>query len=293
MPDPLVDVLLAVAGARLAEAASLAADAAAADPADPLAAALAAALGRNRTDVYATPAGFQAFIDNASNVELYDATIGHLRAIHHRVRPASVVDVGCGDGRVTVSVLADGVSEIHLVEPSGEMLSQAVGRAGWPVAPTAHHTDLAGFVASLAAAARFDLVQSTFAMHTVPSDERIELAAGLRPHLDRLVIVEFDVPAFADRSREHARYAVDRYRTGVAEYVSHPTAIEGFLMPVLLGQFEPDGVRHTYEGPAQQWRRDLERAGYGVSIEAFHPYWWGPTVCIEAVAHPHTATPAG
>jgi hypothetical protein len=43
------------------------------------------------------------------------------------VAPATVVDVGAGDGRVTEAVVGEAVAEIHLVEPSAELLRQAGG----------------------------------------------------------------------------------------------------------------------------------------------------------------------
>jgi SAM-dependent methyltransferase len=240
------------------------------------------ALRSTGRDVYATPDGFRAFIDNASNVALYRATIDHLSRRHRELLPTSVVDIGCGDGRVTHACLAPGVSAVHLVEPSDALMSDALGRTEWPVVPTAHTTDLTGFVSSLGPTDRFAIVQSTFALHTIAPGERSRALASLHAHTNRLIVVDFDIPEFADRSREHAEYAIERYRIGVAEYAGIPAAISGFLMPVLLGQFEATAARHTFEQPVARWIEDLAAAGFDPRVEMIHDYWWGPAFCMEA-----------
>lgn len=277
-----MDALLAVADGDRAGAIAIVERCAVGDPSDRLAGAMLDALRSTRGDVYATPDGFRAFIDNASNVALYDATITHLRQRHHELRPESVVDIGCGDGRVTHACLAPGVSAVHLVEPSEALLHEATTRTGWPVAPKPHCTDLSGFVVSLAPDARFTVVQSTFALHTIAPDERHRALASLRSHTDRLIVVDFDVPAFVDHSSEHAEYAIERYRVGVAEYAEIPAAVSGFLMPVLLGQFEAGATRHTFEQPVDRWIEDLAAAGFDPTVEIIHDYWWGPAFCLEA-----------
>ncbi len=240
------------------------------------------ALRSHGDDVYASPDGFRTFIDNASNVALYDTTIAHLRRRHSELMPATVVDIGCGDGRVTHACLPLTVSSVHLVEPSEALLGSALERSDWRVAPTPHATDLAGFVASLGPGDHFSVVQSTFALHTIAPDERNRALASLRARIDRLIIVDFDVPAFGDRSREHAEYVIDRYRIGCAEYAEFPAAISGFLMPVLLGQFEAGATRHTFEQPVDRWIDDLTSVGFVPKVEVIHDYWWGPAFCLEA-----------
>lgn len=254
----------------------------AAHPSDLLAASMLDALRSTSSDVYATPGGFRAFIDNASNVALYDATIGQLRRRHHELRPTSVLDIGCGDGRVTHACLAPDVSAVHLVEPSESLLDEALARTDWAVTPTPHCADLSEFVATLDAAGHFALVQSTFALHTIAPAERSRALASLRAHTDRLIVVDFDVPAFADRSRQHADYAIERYRIGVGEYAGIPEAISGFLMPVLLGQFDPGATRHTFEQPVARWIDEVAAAGFDPTVEIIDDYWWGSAFCLEA-----------
>jgi SAM-dependent methyltransferase len=278
----LVDALCEVANGDRRAATTTVERYVAAHPSDLLAASMLDALRSTSSDVYATPDGFRAFIDNASNVTLYDATIDHLRRRHDELRPTSVVDIGCGDGRVTHACLALDVSAVHLVEPSESLLGDALARTDWPVTPTRHCTDLSEFVATLDAADHFALVQSTFALHTIAPAERGRALASLRAHTDRLIVVDFDVPAFADRSREHAEYAIERYRIGVGEYAGFPDAISGFLMPVLIGQFDPGATRHTFEQPVDRWIDEVAAAGFDPRVEIIDDYWWGPAFCLEA-----------
>lgn len=282
MNPSLVDALVEVANGDRRAAATIVEQCVTADPSDRLAASMLEALRSTNGDVYATPGGFQAFIDNASNVTLYDATIDHLRRRHDELRPTSVVDIGCGDGRVTRACLTRSVAAVHLVEPSESLLRDAMTRTGWPVTPAPHPADASRFVATLDAADHFALAQSTFALHTIAPEERSRALASLRAHTERLIVVDFDVPAFADRSRDHADYAIERYRTGVDEYAEIPEAISGFLMPVLLGQFDPSATRHTFEQPVAQWVDEVAAAGFDPMVEIIDDYWWGPAFCLEA-----------
>jgi trans-aconitate methyltransferase len=253
--------------------------------ADPLALALAAHLRRRSAhDVYASPDGFREFIDHGSNPALYDATIEALRAVHDRVSPSTVVDVGAGDGRVTSAVVDRAVREIHLIEPSADLIGQAVDRAGWPTPPVPHRTTLAGWVGSVAPDLRVDLVQSTFALHTIAPDERPRLLDALRRHSSVVAMVDFDVPDFEDRSAEHARYAADRYRRALDEYRGHPLAVEGFLMPVLVSQFDPGAERVTFEQSADRWRRAFVDVGLRVTTRRVFDHWWAPAFVLEATA---------
>ncbi|MCP4222532.1 MAG: hypothetical protein GY773_04225 [Actinomycetia bacterium] len=101
--------------------------------------ALAAALARflrsysGRGDDDAGPAGvcvepsaFEAFIDNGDNPNLYASTIDALATRHAELAPRTVLDIGCGDGRVTAGAMAAGPHDVgpggapivDLVEPS-------------------------------------------------------------------------------------------------------------------------------------------------------------------------------
>lgn len=312
MAEPTVATALEeIAAGQPERAAETAERIAATNPGERLPAALTAHLRRTRDrEVYGSPDGFRAFIDNGSNPALYRAAIDELAAVHRRRRPRTVVDLGAGDGRVTTEVVgaapddaaATAVvatapdnaataiddravpTEIHLVEPSAELLAQALARPGWPVAPTGHETTAQHFVEALDRDARFDLVQSTFALHTIPPVGRPDLLAGLRTHAATIAVVDFDVPDLDDRGPRHARYAEERYRIALDEYRDVPDAVEGFLMPVLVAQFDPAADRLTFEQPMERWSELFEGAGFDVHTRRIADYWWAPAFLLEATS---------
>jgi hypothetical protein len=59
--------------------------------------------------------------------------------------------------------------------------------------------------------------------------------------------------------------------------------IQGFLMPVLTGQFDPARPRMTWEQPIERWIDDLGDAGFDrVTSEPVHDYWWARASLIHA-----------
>ena len=127
----VVDALSALADGDWEAAAAAARSAATSGPDDRLAHALTRFLSDMRAPgVYDEPRAFETFIDNGGNVELYRQTIRHMSAVHSDVEPHSVLDIGCGDGRVTAAVLCASTTRVDLVEPSAELLDRAI--AGEP-----------------------------------------------------------------------------------------------------------------------------------------------------------------
>lgn len=242
-----------------------------------------------RRDVYTDPTAFQRFIDGGGNVAVYREVAEALRATYAPAWPRRLVDIGCGDGRLTAAV-GPGVEHIDLVEPSGELLQMAMVRlegtgpevTGWQVVAERFVEEVEG--AEGGGPGRWDVAQSTFALHALEPAARRRVLAALATMAGRLVMVEFDVPTFDDRSPEHAAYAVDCYRAGIAEY-DDDLVVQGFLMPVLVGQFDPDQPRHTWEQPVDAWAADLHAAGFAtVHHRQVHPYWWAPAHLIVATA---------
>jgi SAM-dependent methyltransferase len=276
--DDVARALLAVADGRPAEAARLArgsGTALGALLADHLATAPAGG-------VYEAPRAFEAFVSGGGNVGLYAATIGALGSLHARERPGSLVDLGCGDGRVTAAVIPADCRRVDLVEPSAALLAAARARlAGRDLTVTAHATTLAGYLA--AAPPPVDAAQATYALHTVDPATRPALLAALAERVGVLAVAEFDVPAFADRSPAHAAYAAERYPRGLAEYPVGSEVGPGFLVPVLVAQFDPARPRLTWEQPVAAWAVDLEASGYRVEgIVPLYDYWWAPARLVVA-----------
>jgi len=276
--DDVARALLAVADGRPTEAARLArgsGTALGALLADHVATAPAGG-------VYEEPRAFEDFISGGGNVGLYAATIAALGSLHARERPASLADLGCGDGRVTAAVIPEQCRRVDLVEPSAALLAAAQARfAGRDLTVTAHATTLAGYLA--AGPPPVDAAQTTYALHTVDPGTRPALLAALAERVGVLAVAEFDVPAFADRSPAHAAYAAERYPRGLAEYPEGSEVGPGFLVPVLVGQFDPARPRLTWEQPVAAWAAELEASGYRVEgIVPLCDYWWAPARLVVA-----------
>jgi SAM-dependent methyltransferase len=239
------------------------------------------------TEVYVAPEAFERFINGGTNPALYEATIEALHSVYAQYWPTSVLDIGCGDGRVAhaaIDVPGNRVKQLDLVEPSDALLGVAMARTmGDSIDVVGHQCDAKAFVATDRADRWWDLTQSTFAMHTMAPEERGPVLAELAVRTDRVVLVEFDVPDFADHSVEHATYAAQRYEIGLREYADDGVVQQGFLMPVLAGQFDRSQMRHTHEQSADRWALELQRAGLDeIAIGTVLEYWWAAAVVIVA-----------
>jgi SAM-dependent methyltransferase len=285
MPDTHPSILGALAALREGDidAALRACDVAATS--EPLAASLAAHLRREGdVDVYADGRAFRAFVDSGANRVLYAGTIDALAALHAERRPATVVDLGAGDGRVAVPLAAarPGVAWT-LVDRSADQLGEAqaaLAAAGVPA--TVVEADLLAFARGLADAS-VDGVQGTFAVHNLDADGRRALFAELRRAARWVAVVEFDVPDSASDPDAWLAFLADRYRVALREHAAEPLVVEGFLMPVLVGQLAPGRPRVTWEQPIDAWMQELRAAGFTrVERRPAAPFWWAQAWLVVA-----------
>ncbi|TNM59683.1 methyltransferase domain-containing protein [Streptomyces sp. NP160] len=246
--------------------------------------------GQRSGSVYDAPAAFEAFIRGGGNVQLYDATRAALAAAYDAEQPAAVLDVGCGDGTALVPALRAArhhPDRVDVVEPSEPLLEAALSELrAWRVHPWP--TTVQEFLTRLDedddAPAGWGVVQSTFALHTLPHAERTEVLRALLPRTGRLAVVEFDVPQVPVGSPEHLEFLARTYEQGLAEYDDDRELVaQGFLMPVLTGQLRPGAVRATFEQPAQAWAEQVRSAGFAdVEVTALDDYWSSPAFLLTA-----------
>ncbi|MBB4687265.1 class I SAM-dependent methyltransferase [Amycolatopsis jiangsuensis] len=229
--------------------------------------------------VYDQPAGFTAFIRGGGNVPLYERLSDELAARYDRLRPDALLDLGCGDGLAVVPALSRArfrPARIDLVEPSEALLDQAEVPGAQRFATTAQ-----GFLATHGST--WNLAQSTFALQSIRPDDRADVLRSLCPRTERLLLAEFDVPAYDEGSPAHLRSLAERYERGVAEYGDQASLVaQGFLLPVLLG-LVAGADRTNWEHPAADWAAQLDTAGFtDVTVTPLVDYWWSPAVLITA-----------
>lgn len=231
----------------------------------------AAWLGRpGDTDVYARPEAFEAFIRGGGNVGLYEALTRALQA-RYPAGPFSLLDVGAGDGRALAALPPE--AALTVIEPSRRLLEDAMER----YACTGFEGTLAQAIGVLEG--HWEVVQATFSLQCLTPAERPDALAWLRAHGDRLLVAEFDLPAWDDPFDPHrVEWMCSRYEQGLAEYEG-PLVAEGFLIPMFFGAFTGDYT----EQPISAWTEQLREAGFA-SIErvSLFPYWWSEAVLLVA-----------
>ena len=232
---------------------------------------------------YASPEGFRAFVRGGGNIPLYENTSAALRAAYREYDSIRVLDIGTGDGLALIPALTGNIRHLDVLEPSAPLLSkleeqlQASGHAY-----RAFQTTLQDFVCTCGE--RWDVVQATYSLQSLPFDERAPLVRWLRAHAGRLLVAEFDAPDFRDpTARQRVEYVVERYQRGLAEYPGDETVIQGFLMPIMWSYFDPSVARMNYEQPITEWTRLLADAGFEQIVSRpIYPYWWATAHVIDA-----------
>jgi hypothetical protein len=282
------DALIAYGGEDYAAALRLAQQAAQADATNAVYAAAVAYLERvmrgGKANVYVSPEAFSAFIRGGGNVLLYANTSAALKRVYESYDSLSLLDIGVGDGLALLPALTPNVRHLDVLEPSLAMLNQTTAALN---ARSIDHRAINATVQQLmqTGIGNYDLIQSTYALQSLRPEERPHVLAWLRAHCQRLLIVEFDAPDFADMyDPDRVRYFVEHYQRGLAEYADDGGLVaQGFLMPVFFGGFDPGEARVNWEMPTAEWTRLLGEAGFAeVQTQPVYDYWWATAVLVNA-----------
>jgi len=240
-------------------------------------------IASGQASAYASPEGFQAFVRAGGNIPLYATTSAALRAAYGEYDSVRLLDIGTGDGLALIPALTDNIRRLDVLEPSAALLGsleQQLQAAGQPY--RAFHSTLEDFVRT--SSDRWDLVQATYSLQSIPLDERPAIVRWLRAHTERLLVIEFDAPDFSEPTApERVDYVVERYQRGLAEYAGNETVIQGFLMPIMWSYFDRSVARLNYEQPMAAWTQLLAEAGFEqIASGPIYPYWWATAHIIDA-----------
>jgi len=251
----------------------------------PMAAGLLHAIAASEVaNAYDQPHAFELFIRGGGNRALYEAVSSELTRLYETYRPHSLLDIGAGDGMALAPAIRrarNAPSRLDVVEPNGALLARLASTL-----PSAqgHEQTLQAFVASLPGKVHWHLAQSTFALQSIPPAPRRAALSALAGRVDRLVIVEFDVPDLQTDTHEYYESLAARYDQAASDCGDDADVVaRGFLAPMLLGQLRA-AVPSNYEQPARAWAREVAEAGYRVvRVDHVHAYSWADAFLLEAV----------
>ncbi|NMB79313.1 MAG: class I SAM-dependent methyltransferase [Methanomicrobiales archaeon] len=194
------------------------------------------------------------------------------RSLPHFPHPVRFMDIGCGNGALTVAVLSHlltirkitGISEILLVDPSPAMaeLAKKTIQDAFPglriTTETCRIQDCSGSLDT-----RYDIALSSLAYHHMPAgDKRIHLAR-LKPWIDHFLLFEMDAdidlpeqysPALALAVYQSYARIFDRIYAHDAPVEVVNECIDMFLMTEVISILtEPRGIRSDYHMLRDQW----------------------------------------
>jgi SAM-dependent methyltransferase len=191
--------------------------------------------------------------------------------------PIRCIDIGCGDGALTISLLlhlqeagkVPGVAEILLVEPSPAMasLAEQAARVTFPDA-TIQVENCRIQECSDRISHPFDIAIASFAYHHMPLEQKRFHLRRLKPWIDHLLLFEIDANNDAPElfSPDLALSVYQSYGR-IIDFTSSDDApgsmaiacVDSFLMTELVSLLtEPRGVRKDYHMLRSQWNALFE-----------------------------------
>jgi hypothetical protein len=252
------------------------------------------------TGAYLDADAFAAFIRGGGNIALYDAVETLVAAAWDDYRPATILDIGPGDGKVIAGTLHRTRFQLRttfdLVEPAINLLPKAMEQLSQhtpQVEVRGFNGAIQSFMAEAPPTAHWDLCQATWSLQNLSPTERAPLFRWLRERCATLLIAEFDVQTemYPLLSPERIRLIHDKYVAGVAEYTGKMDPVleervkQGFLMPVLFGYFRSGAGRSTCEQTMGEWTAEIEAGGFrDVQRKLIYPYWWADAYLLIARA---------
>jgi len=250
---------------------------------------LKALISSKKNGAYIDDKGFEAFINNGSNILLYNETVSALREVYLQYRQMfSLFDVGAGDGRALLPALTRNIKHLGFLEPAKGMYDRLYSKLESinSFHFESHCDTFQNFIKkNKASNSNWDVVQATYSFQSLSLSERLDSFKWLNKHSGRVIITEFDVPKFESMFHpDRYKYIIKRYRKGLREYSVYRNIVaQGFLMPVMFGYFDKSLNRVNYEQPISDWVGDLNQSGFKkVKTKLLYNYWWASAYMIDA-----------
>lgn len=223
--------------------------------------------------VFADPAPYIHFTGVPTMRESRRRFLDHCaQSLPHFPAPVRILDIGCGDGALTIALIdalhsagkVKDVKELALIDRSPAMLAVAEKKIGSVMSKSVLNfmpgriEDLVGRLEG-----RFDLVVSALAYHHMPLEEKRNNLAILKTHMDHFIV--FDIDANNDLPEQHspelALSVYQSYGRKINLVFMHDApvhlflaCVDAFLMTEEISFLtEPRGRRNDYHMLKTQW----------------------------------------
>ena len=195
--------------------------------------------------------------------------------------PVSFMDIGCGDGALTVRLLTHlqetgkigTIQDVLLIDPSEAMIALAkktVADAFPGVRISTEHSRILDFSGKLHH--RYDIAMSSLAYHHMPAEDKKTCLARIKPWVDHFLLFELDANNdFPELYSPELALSVYQSYGRIIDFVYAHDApvdvvtdcVDSFLMTELVSLMtQPRGVRSDYHMLRNQWH-DLFKSQLG------------------------------
>ena len=195
--------------------------------------------------------------------------------------PVRFMDIGCGDGALTVMLLRhlldtgkiSRIAGIHLIDPSRAMidLAEKTVAAAFPGVPVSgENASIQDCTSTIDL--HYDIAMSSLAYHHMPAEDKTANLARLKPWIDHFLLFEMDANNDTPElySPELAFSVYQSYGRIMDFVFAHDApvdvvtdCIDSFLMTEVVSLLtKPRGVRSDYHMLRNQWN-ELLKTGLG------------------------------
>ena len=245
---------------------------------------------------------FEAFINGGGNVPLYEEAVriamGHVEQLRGGDEKLSIVDLGCGTGKLLLPLLErlkeknTCVGRVVLMDKNRAMFdtleSQVRNIVGLECRIDLVENSFKDFCQREEYEEDvFDVAISSFALHYTVGEEREIALRWIAKHAAMFLLFEFDVRGLDDAPRDDQnrfKMLAAKFERGASEYgATKDLVVNHFLAPVFTLNFL--GQDASLEQSKEAWEKHLLQSNKRVEVHHVFDYWWAPCVCLVAKSH--------